>query len=101
MTEIEAPLARLKELDPETWSEWRYVYRGNWEGADYEPGVRLERTDLWLLQGVIQDAIAARGWIWQNDSRGEAFIFAHIEDAAPTPIEALLRAYIKALEASK
>ena len=108
MIEIEEFLGRLKELDPETFDEWRYVYRGNWEGAEYS-GVKLERTDLWLLQGVIQEAIVARGWIFSLD-RVNGHYTAYIWDerdremgagSRDTPAEALLRAYITALEAAE
>ncbi|MGB3944035.1 MAG: hypothetical protein WBK88_04500 [Methanothrix sp.] len=117
MTEkIAVLLARLEELDQETWSEWRYVYRGNWEGAEYEPGVKLERTDLWLLQGVVQEAIVAlpdpfvgfgltyTSYFDANKYDAEIYSELAYEDLkghGDTPAAALLRAYIAAREAQQ
>ena len=112
MTEINELLAKLKELDPETFDEWRYVYRGNWEGAEYKPGVKLERTDLWLLRGVIQETIESNGYFYDifnpnfDSSLKKTYRAVirrlgciRLSSDGDTPAEALLRAYITALEA--
>ena len=106
---IEELLEKLKELDPKTFDEWRYVYRGNLEGTEYS-GVKLERTDLWLLQGVIQEAIAAWELSWDvyavagENVRGSISLDKKKIDFsgwAATPTGALLRAYVAALEAMR
>ncbi len=53
MTEpkLQEGLEKLKKLDPETWESVRRQ-KLSWHN----------RTDFHVLQGAIQDAIAARGW---------------------------------------
>ena len=113
MAKIEELLAELKELDHETWDRLDYnvqIQERNWSNIG---NPRL----LWLMQGVIQEAATARGWRatagtpddyldgtidavariswWDGDVRRGVVEFA------PTSAEALLRAYIAALDAHR
>lgn len=100
MTEIEELLDRLKELDPETWSRVDKVL-----GLVVHPRSPLGH---YIIQGVLQEAIAARGWTWQVqiwNTNNLKFHIAYVvgggrqtESQAETPAEALLQAYIAALE---
>ena len=114
MTEIEELLAKLEKLDPETWSRVDKVL-----GLVVYPRSPLGH---YIIQGVIQDAIAAddRFLFFEVrctsyfDVKYEATIFAGVFEVVDgavvdrshdahgdTPAEALLRAYILALEAER
>ena len=52
MTEIEELLAKLKELDPETWEKY--------DESSQHYNVYLDFYREYILQGVIQNAMAAK-----------------------------------------
>lgn len=105
---------RLRELDPDAYRHFRVIC--NMTAFDYSP---LDDPDIttpvygWCLQGAIQDAIRGRGWgcyqyHYRHDAlpEGKKSEFAYISTAdslssaeADTPAEALLAAYVAALEA--
>ena len=124
-------LAKLKELDPETWRDFKVIC--NMTAFDDSP---LDDPNIdtpvfgWSLQGVIQEAIAARGWgfyvftecdnWWDAESISDMEITFAASILLPddemydfwdglqlewcrgdTPTEALLKAYIAALEAER
>ncbi len=106
MTEIEALMARLKELDPKAWLRIR-------RGVKVPPWIVIGcwHTDMqWVIQGVIQEAIRARsgsvvleppvadGWGWGAEVRIGDYTRIRVGAA---PIGALLAAYIAALEAQQ
>jgi len=107
MTEIEELLAKLEKLDPETWSRVDKVL-----GLVVYPRSPLGH---YIIQGVIQDAIAAddRFLFFEVrctsyfDVKYEATIFwdgtgLQLEWCrADAPAEAILAAYIAALEAGR
>ena len=115
-------LAKLKELDPETWSRVDKVL-----GLVVYPRSPLGH---YIIQGVIQDAIAARGWgfyvstecdnWWEAENISDMEITFAASILLPddemydfwdglqlewcrgdSPAEALLRAYNAALEAER
>ncbi len=95
--EIDGLLEKFKEMDPETWSR-----------VDKMLGlVVYPRSPLghYIIQGVIQEAIAARGWgltvEYPAHQWGAEIRFSHTGRIrnADTPAEAILAAYIQALEA--
>lgn len=94
--EIDGLLEKLKEMDPETF--------GYFVAAVKRVDMKDKRV-LWALQGVIQDAIAARGWgltvEYPAHQWGAEIRFSHTGRIrnADTPAEAILAAYIQALEA--
>ena len=105
---IEALLARLKELDLETWDRLDgdvQIQTRDWSNIG---NPRL----LWLMQGVVQEAIVARGlaidikypiedsdW-WGADVGEETSGLSRIR-IGPTAVEALLEAYVALLEAQQ
>ena len=107
MTEIEELLAKLKELDPETWSRVDKVL-----GLVVYPRSPLGH---YIIQGVIQEAIAARGWgisdmeitfaasiLLPDDEMYDFWDGLQLEWCrADAPAEAILAAYIAALEAER
>lgn len=109
---LQEGLDKLKKLDPRTWAEFNRPL--TIDGKEVLPGEWPEPLIMARLQGMIQKEIAERGWVWQLDSRGEAFIFAkdrpdeddtwsliaHVE-ALDNEAEAILLAFVAALEASK
>ncbi|MDY0183223.1 MAG: hypothetical protein RBR39_07950 [Proteiniphilum sp.] len=114
MTEIEERLAKLKKLDPDAWDAWMSLYCA-WEGVEYAFGAELGQSDLYLLQGVIQDAIAADDrflffevrFTSYFDVKYEATIFwdgtgsISQDGYGETAAEAILATYIAALEAGR
>ena len=96
---IDELLGKLRKLDPATRERIR-------ENDHYQ---RDDPTWLWMIQGVIQDAIAARGWDFQVGQfqaipLASAMIWiASDEDGigrrGGTAADALLAAYVAALEA--
>jgi len=99
---LQEGLDKLKKLDPETYE------------TIYQMGFNKCHWPNYLIQGVIQDAITARGWQWSVDwlpSRDEgrkcAGIIIDPEDEdewidigeADAPAEAILLTYVAALEA--
>ena len=107
MTEIEELLAKLKKLDPETWSRVDKVF-----GLVVYPRSPLGH---YIIQGVIQDAIAADDrflsfevrYTSYFDVKYEATIFwdgtgsISQDGYGETAAEAILAAYIAALEAGR
>jgi len=106
MTEIEELLAKLKELDPETWSRVDKVL-----GLVVYPRSPLGH---YIIQGVIQEAIAADDrflsfevrFTSYFDVKYEAEIFWDqpgeiLRGFGETAVEAILAAYIAALEAGR
>jgi hypothetical protein len=124
MTEIEELLAKLKELDPETWLAFRQICSMTWvDSSPLDDPAICTPVYGWALQGVIQDAImsqpsgAGRQWIYHVRGRtaasgpdyralagvlevvdGEVVDRPH-EAHGDTPADAILAAYIAALEA--
>ena len=113
MTDIEELLARLEELDPDTYMEWNDLFKEIYD-ISYGP---LEwdtfRGAESLLQGVIQNAIAANDFIGFEiiytsyfDVKYEAEIFwdqtgEFLRGFGETAAEAILAAYVAALEAGR
>ena len=109
-------LAKLKELDPETWRDFKVIC--NMTAFDDSP---LDDPNIdtpvfgWSLQGVIQDAIAADDrflffevrFTSYFDVKYEATIFwdgtgsISQDGYGETAAEAILAAYIAALEAGR
>jgi len=92
---IDELLEKLEKLDPETWDALEHALY--WTEIEYEE---------YVIQGVIQDAIVARGWgcyQYHYDRRAPKKEYAYIRGGAEgegeTPVEALLAAYVAALEA--
>ena len=116
-------LDKLREKDPELWGKLQdqlKKLRAYQEGRVYEVDVIatfecLPQISGWILQGLLQDAIRARGWWYQicygphvgpDDRHCEVFIWAdltkeYINIKGDTEAEALLRAYLAALEAAE
>ena len=96
-------LARLEELDLATMETWA-------EQCGEHPSTRGRNAAF--LQIILQDAIDARKcgqWRWTVNSFCQAYICVANPGRVPrvyfesgsTPVEALLKAYIKALEAER
>lgn len=114
-------MARLKDLDSKTWGRYWHIFRPlrDVPGDPKRAKVIMEHT----LQGVIQDAIVNRGWIWELSSEswedktirvasiyksgpgydGDYYTDNHWyllnESVAETPAKAILTAYIAVMEA--
>lgn len=112
MTEIEALLARLKELDPETWNCYQHRLAPLRDTpCDMRRGKIIT---LSILQGVIQEAISdpGRGWTlitefpvkdgmwWSAEIMEKASGIGRIR-IGPTAAEAILAAYVAMLEAGR
>lgn len=94
-------LERLRKADPATYDLWKKMHRQMSEGS--------AMSDAWL-QHVLQDAIQAKGmWLKQSqDCTGKLYIaeIGQIEEdwdgtwkaEGDSPAEALLRAYLAAIE---
>jgi len=104
-------LAKLEKLDPETYEK----LSGQWAMAgtvfQYEID---EETKTWhtvrnyfaIIQGVIQDAIAKRGWhldLYHRNEASSAYLGTHERNYAAGPREniavATLEVYVSAIEA--
>jgi hypothetical protein len=108
---IDELLAKLVELDPETYQHFREICAMT--AFDYsfidEPGITTPVYG-WCLQGVIQGAVAARRWhfdvCYNEETKKYVSLVAPPDNEtwldsieAATPAEALLATYIQALEA--
>lgn len=109
MTEIEELLAKLEKLDPETWNCYQHRLAPLRDTpCDMRRGKIIT---LSILQGVIQDVIAAHsGWSIDFDGPHPWAInlwrcqisFGDFRTAwGGTPAEAILAAYVAALEAER
>lgn len=109
---IDELLTKLQKLDPETYEK----LSGQWmmAGTVFQYEID-EETKTWhtvrnyfaIIQGVIQDAISARGWGF-TIMPGFAIVTTEGPDAQPqfmaeaaTVAEAILTAYVAALEATR
>jgi hypothetical protein len=121
MTDSKIPelLAQLKELDPETYRDFREICAMTaFDSSDLDDPNITTPVYGWCLQGVIQDAIAARGWFFSltyssADKKSDVIIrergfaegreiwllLSHI--CTKGHAEALLAAYIAAREAER
>lgn len=54
-------LEKLEKLDQKTWKRCQTICRDNLILYSFGP----DKLPEWVLQGVICDAIMARGWEWQ------------------------------------
>jgi len=106
MTEIEELLEKLKELDPETFDEY--------DESSQHYNVWITQYREYILQGVIQNAIAANDnfigfeiiYTSYFDVKYEAEIFWDqtgeiLRGFGETAVEAILAAYVAALEAGR
>lgn len=110
MTEIEELLAQLKELDPETYRDFREICAMTaFDSSDLDDPNITTPVYGWCLQGLILEAIGARGWIFSLD-RVDGHYTAYIwderdrglsADSCDTPAEVILAAYIAAREAER
>lgn len=115
MTEEEL-LAKLKELDPETWLAFRQICSMTWvDSSPLDDPAICTPVYGWALQGVIQDAIAADDrflgfeieFYSYFDVKYEATIFCDgtgsisVSGYGETAADAILAAYIAAREAEK
>ena len=103
-------LDRLKLADPETWEAIDLDMPDGFDIRHIENHTTDGQVVMgWILQGGIQRAIQAREW-WcelvfgaqHNKNRWQAKVYSdqmglHLAD---TPTEAILRAYLAAMEAS-
>ena len=109
-------LAKLRELDQETWLAFRQTCSMTWFDSSPldDPNISTPVFE-WILQGVIQDAIAADDrflffevrYTSYFDVKYEATIFwdgtgsISQDGYGETAAEAILAAYIAALEAGR
>ena len=131
MTEIEELLAQLKELDPETYRDFREICAMTaFDSSDLDDPNITTPVYGWCLQGLILEAIGARGWgfyvstecdnWWDVENISDMEITYAASILLPddemcdfwdglqlewcrgdSPAEALLRAYNAALEAER
>jgi hypothetical protein len=107
---MEELLKRWAELEPK-WCEFelpigRFYVHYNLNNGHYGNIYNLDDPTLAHIQRAIQNAIEARGWDMTLERRNTMGGWAWFADTATsgitimnTPAEALLSAYIKALEA--
>jgi hypothetical protein len=121
MTEtIEELLAKLKDLDPETCKMFVQLSEEAADGMRFRHD-NMNKIDFYILQGVLQDAAAAKGWRFEiQGDNAEYFVdsgpqyecyirgqpgqvdgIRTIWRSAPSPAEALLAAYVAVLEATR
>ena len=112
-------LAQLREKDPELWEKLQdnlEKLKAYQEGQVYKVDVIatfecLPQISGWILQGLLQEAIRARGWLLEQSTftaSPTAKIWKKTDPAwmtysaaGGTEAEALLRAYLAALEATE
>jgi len=94
-------LSALREADPELWDTFldeKPFYPKN--------DLEIDKTGEWILQGMLQERIRARGWGYRLWDTGGVWIEAWVSMPNPertisfkgdTEIDALLRAYLSAL----
>ena len=105
--EIDTLLRRWAELAPDECrivdDQGIAILLGNGELSPYLD--YSDVTDLFVIQGAVQEAIEARGWEWKLESiggRATGYVShgdTQRHERAQNPAAALLTAYLSAIEA--
>lgn len=105
---IDELLGKLRELDPDVYGAWcelfYEIYSIDYDCIEWDSFAGA----VYLLQGLIQDAVAARGWnaelgIGERPQHAEVIDdqFNRYKFKSVNISEAILAAYVAALEATR